>query len=356
MLNDLIQPRRINVNELSRRMREETLFVDNSFQRKLVWTVKQKIRLIETILIGYPMPEIYLWDQRPNPATGIQRQSIVDGQQRLSAIMAFQAGEFLIKKTAIDPANKEKEFSGKGWASLAVNLQQKFLEYEINARSIPSSTSETEIRHLFTRLNETDKSLNPQELRHARLQGAFLEASEEIADLSFWKVVPVFNSASIRRMKDVEFSSSLITFLRNGIVSDSPSSLNDMYNRYSDAYAARKKDYEAISLILRHIENVYDAADLAKEYISRETHLYTLFVLFYINLAEKRPFVNAASIENFYRAYKSFDPDIEYEGGTPEAKRADLLRRYRQGSSYRIGSKSSRELRVFALQDFLKLA
>ncbi len=355
MLNDIIQPRRININELMRRMADNSLYVDNSFQRKLVWTEKQKIRLIETVLIGYPMPEIYLWDQKPNPKTGIQRQSIVDGQQRLSAMRAYQAGEFYIKKNAVDAANKDRDFAGKGWLELSLPDQHRFLEYEINARSIPSSTSETEIRHLFTRLNETDKSLNPQELRHARLQGTFLQASEEIANLDFWSKVPVFTQNHIRRMKDVEFASALLTFLRNGIVSDTAESLNSMYNRFSDSYSFRSKDFETSREILSKLSDIYMRSSNAKEFISRETHLYTLFVLAFLRQRETGINLKLDEVESFFTAYKNFDPDKEHSEGSDGAKKAELLRRYRQGSSSRIGSKSSREQRIFAMQDYLRL-
>ena len=62
--------------------REELLYVDDSFQRRYVWHEKHKIKLIETILLGYAIPEIYVWDVTTDPDTGDTKRSIVDGQQR----------------------------------------------------------------------------------------------------------------------------------------------------------------------------------------------------------------------------------------------------------------------------------
>ena len=71
-LNAIIQSERPSVTNIVTKMRSSEYFVDNSFQRRLVWTEKQKIRLIETILTNYPMPEIYLWQQPADPEIGRQ--------------------------------------------------------------------------------------------------------------------------------------------------------------------------------------------------------------------------------------------------------------------------------------------
>src|SRR5690554_5018722 len=72
----------------------ETIIVDNSFQRRYVWVPKDKVALIETILLGYPIPEVYLWQNETDPETGDTIFSIVDGQQRLGAVQGFINDEF----------------------------------------------------------------------------------------------------------------------------------------------------------------------------------------------------------------------------------------------------------------------
>ena len=82
--------------------REELLYVDDSFQRRYVWHEKHKIKLIETILLGYAIPEIYVWDVTTDPDTGDTKRSIVDGQQRIGALFSFINNEFKLKKTVIE--------------------------------------------------------------------------------------------------------------------------------------------------------------------------------------------------------------------------------------------------------------
>ena len=128
-----------------------------------------------------------------------------------------------------------------------------------------------------------------------------------------------------------------------------------MYNRFSDSYSFRSKDFETSREILSKLSDIYMRSSNAKEFISRETHLYTLFVLAFLRQRETGINLKLDEVELFFTAYKNFDPDKEHSEGSDGAKKAELLRRYRQGSSSRIGSKSSREQRIFAMQDYLRL-
>ena len=111
-LNEAINSKRENVTSVIKKMKDGDYFVDQSFQRKLIWTESQKVRLIETILMGYPMPEIYLWAQKSDPDSGNQLFSIVDGQQRLTSIRQFIAGEWALKKAAMHKDNGEQSYVG----------------------------------------------------------------------------------------------------------------------------------------------------------------------------------------------------------------------------------------------------
>lgn len=68
-------------------MRNE-LIIDPDFQRLFVWNIKQKSELIESILMGIPLPVIYLFEQNDG------RLQVVDGRQRLTAIFQYMNNEF----------------------------------------------------------------------------------------------------------------------------------------------------------------------------------------------------------------------------------------------------------------------
>ena len=97
MVNNLFE--KINIESRNSKFlydgqKSQEIVVDNSFQRKYVWTLKHQIKLIETILMGFPIPEIYLWQRNTNPETGETQFAIVDGQQRLGALTDFINNDF----------------------------------------------------------------------------------------------------------------------------------------------------------------------------------------------------------------------------------------------------------------------
>lgn len=343
-LNEIIQPKRENVTSIVGKLRSSTYFVDSNFQRKMIWTQKQKIKLIETILMGYPMPEIYLWAQKPNPTSGQQPFSIVDGQQRLTTIMQFVNGEWALNKSALERENKFLEYASEDWDSLPDELKQKIWEYNIDVREIPSSVDIDTIHKIFARLNQTDKSLNPQELRNAVFHGEFIKASADVANKLKDYRWGIFSDNDMRRMKDVDFSSQLLTYLIQGIVGSPPKALNELYDRYNDKYASRKKHFDKSIKIFEEILLLFKQKSVA-DFFSKTVHFYTLFAV--VNFAKKEGLaLEPSSFSKFVKAYRSID------FGDPEADR--LFVEYKKGSSYSTTGKTGRERRVHSLLDYLR--
>ncbi|KKC98747.1 DUF262 domain-containing protein [Photobacterium halotolerans] len=346
IINERIQPSRPTISNLFSEMKAGHYFVDNSFQRRLVWVEKQRIRLIETILIGYPMPEFYLWQQQVNPDSGMQKHSIVDGQQRMSAIMQFIGNEWPLKSVYLD--KKEADYSGKSWAELSDENKGKIWNYVINVRTIPSDINREEITALFKRLNETDKSLNPQEIRNAEFNGLFLKASEEVADnktLQSWdKKWNIFSDNEKRRMADISFASSLLIYQRSGISNDTAKNINKVYDLYNDVYEQKESDLRVINEVLNDIDKLFRESEEIASFFTSTVHLYTLFVAIDylksedINIEDIGP-----RLLDFIHAYKSDDTTT-----------SRLIADYKLGASGRTLSKLSREKRVESLVDWVR--
>lgn len=98
IINDMIKYENQTIKWIATEFNNGNLYVDDSFQRRYVWLKKHQIRLIETILMGYVIPEIYIWKVGTNPDTGDTKFSIVDGQQRIGAIVSFLNGDFKLNK------------------------------------------------------------------------------------------------------------------------------------------------------------------------------------------------------------------------------------------------------------------
>ena len=108
---DLIKVESKDIKWLTDNLKSGVITVDNSYQRKYIWQSKDQIALIETILLGYPIPEIYLWANDTDPNSGDTKYSIVDGQQRLTTIQKYLNDDFKLHKSAID--NDDADYVNK---------------------------------------------------------------------------------------------------------------------------------------------------------------------------------------------------------------------------------------------------
>jgi len=343
-LNNSIQTTRPPVSEVVQKLRDGIYFVDNSFQRRLVWTEKQKARLIETILMNYPIPEIYIWDQGADPESGTQKYSIVDGQQRLTALVQFISNEFALKTSYLDDDNKTAAWADAQWKDLSDLLKKHIWEYVLNVRTIPSAITPAEITVVFTRLNETDKSLNPQEMRNAEFNGEFIKAAEILANNEFWRRWGIFKESEIRRMGDIEFTSGLLIFARKGIVSDSPKALNEIYDSYNDKYEEKEKDIALIQSFLVFLEKQLQSHAILGSFFTKPNNIYSLFCA--LEVMKLRGQFDQFSVEKLCRFVEVYESAAENE----------FTADYREGSSSRTRSKVSREKRIFGLINFILAA
>ena len=87
----------IKINDICSKFNDEEWIVDKSYQRRKVWGIKDNIRLIETILLELVIPEIFIWDCDTDPTTGKTITHIVDGQQRINAIVEFIQNKFKLQ-------------------------------------------------------------------------------------------------------------------------------------------------------------------------------------------------------------------------------------------------------------------
>lgn len=344
-LNNEIQPSRANIAEFSSKMLSGQYYVDRSFQRRLVWTNKQKVRLIETVLIEYPMPEVYLWEQQPDPETGLQKFSIVDGQQRLSTLRQFLNNEWPLKKSFLDEERRNADYADKFWKDLSQKQKTDILQYNINFRRIPSAVDIDEIRLIFARLNETDRSLNPQEMRNATLNGDFLNASAQLADSPEMGSLDIFSPNDVRRMLDVEFASQLLGYERQGIVNDTPEAINDLYDKYSDNYKEAKDDVKTVRARLATIRELFEDHAVRK-FFESQIAVYTLNALLDIEPGR--------TVETWIKQLSDFAAAYDLPSAAADIPPGKYLEEYRTGVSSRTRSRSSRTLRLFALRNWIR--
>ena len=137
--------RSISLLNLVNDIRGGRLIPDAYFQRNLVWRDVHKRDFIDTILKGYPFPQIFISKGKVNVESMSTVSCIVDGQQRCNAIVGFIDGEF--------------DVAAKTYGSLDENQKSEFLKYEIAVIELELENNDPKVQDIFQRINRTSTSL-----------------------------------------------------------------------------------------------------------------------------------------------------------------------------------------------------
>ncbi|CAA7619146.1 conserved hypothetical protein [Magnetospirillum sp. LM-5] len=147
MENDLrFQVRSREIVDLYSAMRNARLILTPYFQRNLVWRDAHKRDFIDTILKGYPFPQIFLARGPIDLETMEAYQCVVDGQQRLNTIREFIEGKL--------------DVDGKQFSDLTPKEKEGFLKYEIAVIDFDLDAGDPRLKEIFHRLNRTYYSLS----------------------------------------------------------------------------------------------------------------------------------------------------------------------------------------------------
>lgn len=334
-------------------MRSKLLTVDNTFQRNYVWLEKHQIKLIETILLGYPIPEIYLWQKETDADSGNMKYSVIDGQQRLGAILDYISDEFSLSSTVLNEESLKHDFTGKSFSELSPENKSAIWKFKLSIRLVGESVQRKDVVTMFLRLNSTNMSLNPQELRNAEFEGLFLNAASEIAENEFWKNHSIFNLKDLRRMNDIQFISSILMFLRLGIGEDTTQeNFNKVYDLYNEEYKEKEEDQKIVFKIISECEKVINGDKEVERFLRKKTHLYTLFLVIYYFIRKKGAIT--ANQVALYRKFVLSYNDPEIEKISFDSKIQNEIAEYRKLSSTGTQGKMNRMRRHEIIKDILE--
>lgn len=179
-----------SVFELKRKYEEKrSLILDPDFQREKVWTTRQKSELIESILMGIPLPVMYFAEDKYG------NLQVIDGRQRLETFFDFINEKFSLSQTPI-LNNKGKRFS-----DLEGREQTRLEDYQVIVYIIKPQTPDRIKFDIFDRVNRGGTTLNKQEMRNALYQGKSTQLLKELSDYEYFKKSTDY-SINTKRMKD----------------------------------------------------------------------------------------------------------------------------------------------------------
>ncbi|MGH9425644.1 MAG: DUF262 domain-containing protein, partial [Terriglobia bacterium] len=214
-----------------------------------VWPPAARSFLLETILLGYPIPKIFLF-QKVDLKSKKTIKEIVDGQQRSKTMH-----EFFHNKLRISTQSEMDEARGKKYDELDDDLKGRFLNYQLSI-DLFVSVSPAEIRQAFRRLNSYTVPLNPEELRHAEYQGAFkwfiyrLTRDYEQTLLT----IGVMTEKNIVRMQDAKLFAECTHSILYGVRTTKARDLDALYGAYDKEFleenAVRQRIEQALQFIV----------------------------------------------------------------------------------------------------------
>lgn len=201
------------VFELKRRYDADNkrIILDSDFQREDVWNNDRKAELVESVLMGLPLPIFYFNQDKYG------RLIVIDGRQRLTALFEFMSGKFPLMKLKVLSSENKKKF-----ADLSPLLQSRIEDYQIQAHVIMPPTPDRLKFDIFDRVNRGGMQLNKQEIRNALYQGEATKLLRELAEST--EFIEATDGAFMKekRMKDKYLLSRFIAvyLLRNRELKD----------------------------------------------------------------------------------------------------------------------------------------
>ncbi|MBL7800994.1 MAG: DUF262 domain-containing protein [Chitinophagales bacterium] len=198
-------PDKKSISDLIGKIQREELILQPEFQRDFVWTPTHMEKFIQTILDGFPFPEIYISQKGINLDTLATQNVIVDGQQRITTIKRYIEGNWKFEKNI--PKFKD----------LGKEDQTDFLNYDVTVRDLKDASPET-IIEIFKRINSTNFTLTAIEINKAIYNGEFISCAKDILEIIKNKElkVDIFSESELTRMADLHFILLVLATIEEG--------------------------------------------------------------------------------------------------------------------------------------------
>jgi hypothetical protein len=272
-----IRDNNYSIAEIKEMIDRRDLHVNKDYQRGAgLWPSAPRSYFIDTIIGGFPFPKIYFYEYLPR-GEGAQtrlRREIVDGQQRVTTIVAFLNDEF-----ALSPSH---QYGGQKFSQLDEDVQQAFMSYTVSVDVIRDA-SQAEIVEMFRRMNAYTLPLNDAEKRHSAYQGEFKWFANNLSDDldEFLINFGVFTNRQLVRMADQELITEIYQFTQEGITSSAPSALKKVYENNDESFVDAERCREQVVRAVEYVSANFP--DLRQTFMMKPYAFYTLMTALIFN-------------------------------------------------------------------------
>jgi hypothetical protein len=177
------------------------------YQRNFVWDIKQSSLLIESFLLGLPVPQVFFYVDEQN------KNQVIDGQQRIMTVVFYLDGFFGSENVQgkkqvfrLQGLHEKSPYAKKEFSALDDSQQRRLkgaVLRAINIRQLNPKGQPTSVYHIFERLNTGGTPLKAQEIRNCVFRGKFADLLRELNDDPNWRRI-IGKKTLDRHQKDIE--------------------------------------------------------------------------------------------------------------------------------------------------------
>jgi hypothetical protein len=305
------------------------IILDPPYQRNDVWSLKAQQGLLDTILVGQPIPNLFLL-LRPDGM-----YEVVDGQQRLRTILGYWKN--LIPDLQGYTIERRAQTTGDRKA-----FTQRFYQYPLSVCVLKDLAPGETVEHFYTKVNSTGLRLNRPELKKAEfLTTNFLRLVQQLTQLPELVSLRLFSSMTSARMNDIDFISELVTALKFGLT-DKKDKVDELYQDdipepEFDLLFAR---FRQIILIINRFDRI---RPIIRTRYKQKNDFYSLFYFVSRNAGE-----DAETLDYFYKVLIKLGPLIR-----PSLDGCEPLKEYAFNCVTQSNSKLARTARHEILSQIL---
>lgn len=301
------------LKDLLNKYNNKSLDLNPSYQRRFIWSLIDQQTLINSIINGYAIPNLFLFEKGKNSF------EMVDGQQRSRTILGFVNQQF---KTFDKQLYSDKVFGF-------------LMDYEIAVIIIEKINDGENIEDFYALVNKAGVHLNRPELKKAEyFETNFLNLVTEIAESDKFKTLDLFTETTAKRMIDVDFVSELVTLLIQGNTDKKIAVDRKFENDITKTeYKTYLKSFNKVLDCLCTLNAIYP---IKKTRYKQRNDFYTLFGFVKNNAIKEQETINY-----FYELLLKFNDHI-----TPSNQKCAPFQNYAFNCISQSNSKVAREIRL----------
>lgn len=248
-----------DLETLVKKIKKGIIKLNPDYQRNHRWTDSESSRLIESLILNIPIPTVYLSqdvDVDEEVEDDVARYSVIDGQQRLTAIYGFMTNAYELEGLEV-----LELLNGSYYKDLPPFLIRRLEERTIKCLRIDSTVDPQVKFDIFERLNSGAVQLESQELRNAIYRGKFNEIIKDLAkNENFRKLLGVDlrnpeENNKVKKMQDVEYVLRFYSYM-GGEGENMKKSFKDFLSEQMDKF--NKYDDDKLNRMKKHFEIVME--------------------------------------------------------------------------------------------------